>query len=369
MKAIHLVFAAMVLTLPCCTHHKKEGEAHPAKVEVAYPVVDSVTLSKTYPGTLRAQKQVQLVARVNGYLQSKNYTSGDYVRKGEVLFTIESSNYRDAVERARSAVASTEAQLEYAQSRYQALTEAFKTDAVSRMEVEQGRSTLENCRSTLASARASLKTAQTQLSYCTVRAPFDGHVTLSKYDQGAYLSGEAQPAVLAEIFEDNVMLADFAIDDASAMFKLQQNIAAGAVDFNQIPLMFSDTLQHSYTASLDYLSPQVNTSTGTVQLQARVANPHGELRSGMFVSVDLPVGNDPKAVLVKDAAIGADQLGKYVYVVNDSDKVVYTPIQTGAAVNDTMRIVKSGITPHSRYVTKALLKVRDGMAVKPVVEK
>ena len=87
----------------------------------------------------------------------------------------------------------------------------------------------------------------------------------------------------------------------------------------------------------------------------------------MFVSVDLPVSRDPHAILVLDASIGSDQRGQYLYVVNDSNKVVYTPVKTGNTVRDSLRIITSGIGPDDRYVTKAIMKVRDGMEVKPVL--
>ena len=89
----------------------------------------------------------------------------------------------------------------------------------------------------------------------------------------------------------------------------------------------------------------------------------------MYATVMLPYALDPKAILIKDAAISTGQLGKYVYVVNDSNKVVYTPIKVGELYQDTLRIVSEGLSPADRYVTKAMLKVRDGMEVKPVVQK
>ena len=98
-------------------------------------------------------------------------------------------------------------------------------------------------------------------------------------------------------------------------------------------------------------------------------NIDNELKDGMYVTVSLPYGVNPKAVLVKDASIGTDQLGKYVYVVNDSNKVVYTPIKVGEVYQDSLRIVNEGLGPKDRYVTKALLKARDGMSVKPRMTK
>ena len=366
-KNTFIILAALCCV--SCSDRHKTTEAEIESIDVAYPIVDSVTLSKTYPGTLSANREVKLVARVNGYLESKTYNAGDYVKEGTVLFTIESRNYRDAVERARSAVATAEANLEYAQTHYNALSEALKSDAVSRMEVEQAESSYEQCQAELKSARAALTTAETQLSYCTVRAPFDGHISAANYDVGAYVGGEGNPVDLAEIYDDTLMTANFSIDDAGALAELQKNIEDNNVDYKHIPVNFTDTLGHSYTGSLNYLAPKVNTSTGTLLVQAQIHNPYGELRSGMYVSVDLPTGNLPDAILVKDASISTDQLGKYLYVVNDSNRVVYTPITVGQQIHDTLRIVEEGISPKDRYVTKALLKVRDGMTVKPITVK
>ena len=135
-----------------------------------------------------------------------------------------------------------------------------------------------------------------------------------------------------------------------------------------MPLKFEQPLAHDYYADLNYLSPSVNQSTGTFNMKAEVKNPYGDIKPGMYVTIDLPYGNNPKAILINDASIGTDQLGKYVYVVNDSDKVVYTPIKIGGLYNDSLRVVNEGLTSRSRYVTSALLKVRDGMTVKPVLE-
>lgn len=367
MKTLKIAAVVCTIAAVSCSQKHEQSQQIPT-VSTALPVVDSVMVHHTYPGVLTADKEVALVARVNGYLTGQYYESGSFVKKGQVLFTIEDRNYRDAVERARSQVNTAEASYNYAQTRYQALSEALKSDAVSRMEVEQGRSTLEEAEAALASARATLQTAQTQLSYCTVTAPFDGHMSSNVYSIGSYVGGEGSPVVLATIYDDKSLTANFSIDDGGALTHLLDNLEAGHINYNAIPVNFSDTLAHQYTAHLSYMSPKVNTSTGTLEIQAKIANPYDELRTGMYVSVDLPTAYLPQAILIRDAAISTDQLGKYIYVVNDSDKVVYTPIEVGQAVNDTMRVVTKGISRNDRYVTKALLKVRDGVTVNPVSE-
>lgn len=364
-KYISLLVPALLVAAGAC--HKKaaeEGAALPT-IDVAVPEVRDVTLTKSYPAVVKASKEVDLVARVNGYLTGKVYDSGDFVKKGTVLFTIEDRNYRDAVEQAQASLTEATATRQYAASRYAAMKEALKGDAVSEMEVAQAKSNLETAEAAIATATAALQTARTQLSYCTVYAPFDGHVSAANYNVGAYLAGEGAPVVLATIYHDSKMYAEFSIEDASYLGKLRGYMAENPSAFDSIRVVFSEKLPHSYTACLDYLDPSIDTSTGTMTLQGSIANPYGDLRTGMYATVVLPFGKADDAVLVKDAAISSDQLGKYIYLVNDSGRVETAHIRTGELVDDSMRIVESGIGPNDRYVTKALLKVRDGMEVKP----
>lgn len=367
MKNYYFILGAVMLCLTGC--HKKTG--HEASgllpVDVAYPVCDSVLIYKTYPGTLGAAQCVDIVARVNGYLTSKAYTSGDWVKQGQLLFRIEDRNYRDEVTQAEAALATARGNLEYASAHYKAMTEAIKDNAVSSMEVAQAKSSLVQAEAAVSNAQAALQTARTQLSYCTVTAPFDGHMSGAEYDVGAYVGGAGAPVKLASIYHDKSMIASFAVEDNASLGSLRRNIAAGNIDYHHIPVKFSETTAHQYYADLYFQAPTVNTSTGTMALKAKVDNPYDELKSGMFVSVDLPVSRDPHAILVLDASIGSDQRGQYLYVVNDSNKVVYTPVKAGNTVRDSLRIITSGISPDDRYVTKAIMKVRDGMEVKPVL--
>lgn len=237
------------------------------------------------------------------------------------------------------------------------------------MEVNQAKSNLETSAASIKNAQAALQTAQTNLAYCTVRAPIAGTVTASTMSAGSYVAGAASPVVLATLYDNSHVRADFYIEDASFLRMFINDNNRQLIDYDSIPINFNETLPHTYAAKLQYMAPDVNTSTGTLQLRANMENPYGELRDGMFVTVSLPYKVEPKAMLVKDASISTDQLGKFIYVVNDSNKVVYTPIQVGDLVDDTMRVVTSGINPTDRYVTKALLKVRAGMEVKPVETK
>lgn len=364
----NILFAATIsLLIVSCHSNKKEEAPEIPEIYVANPVTDSVVLENTYPGYLKAANSAEVVARVSGQIISRNYKEGDFVNKGQVLFVIESTKYRDAVEQAQGAYSQAQSQHEYYSKQYAAMKKALAADAVSQMEVAQAESNMNSAAASMKTAAAQLQTARTNLGYCTITAPISGHISAPEIDPGNYVTGEGASVKLATIYDDSYMKAVFDIEDAQYELMVGKNGGTTGPLYRTIPLKFSQALPHNYTADLYYTSPSVDPTTGTLTLEGKVANPDRELKDGMYVTVSLPYGVNPKAVLVNDASIGNDQLGKYVYLVNDSNKVVYTPIETGAVYHDTLRIVNKGVKPTDRYVTKALLTVRNGEEVKPVM--
>lgn len=369
-RTLQVVSIVLAAAAAGCSH-KEGGERHaeiPA-VDVAQPTVDSVVLYKTYPGYLISNQSVDIVARINGYLVSQHYKSGSHVKKGAVLFTIEPQPYIDAVNRAKAALATAKATNEYARQQYEAVKRALESDAVSRMEVIQAKSNYDESVSQIASAQAALQSAETTLGYCTVRAPFEGDVSDATVDIGAYLAGAGAPVTLATIYDNSNVLAVFSIEDSRYANIITDEHNGYGVDFTRMPVHFSDSLSMRYTADLTYMAPDVDKSTGTLLLKASIDNPLCELKQGMYFTIDLPYATAPRAILVKDAAIASDQRGKYMYTISDSSTVVYTPVETGGLIADTLRVVTSGLTPDTRYVTRALLKVRPGMKVNPILQR
>ena len=361
--------ATAALAGGCSKHSKAENDPEIPEINVAVPLVDSIVLHKTYPGLLMANNSIDIVCRVNGTLQSSNYEAGQFVQKGQVLFTIESTQYRDAVKRAEAALATAKSQLDYASRNYDALSEALKSDAVSQIEVIQAKSQMEQAAASVKDSEAALSLARLNLSYCTITAPMSGYVSNGAFSVGSVINGAGAPVTLATLYDNTQMLAQFHIEDAQYEQMLGQTGISNRSLYSKVPLKFTQDLPHTYTTELYYESPSVNSSTGTLELRGRIDNPYNELKNGMYVTVELPYGINPKAILIKDASIGTDQLGKYVYLVNDSNKIVYTPIKTGELYRDSLRVVNEGIKPGDRYVTEALLTVRNGMEVKPHLQK
>lgn len=359
----------MTLVSACGGKSETATEGIAPEIDVAEAVSDSVVISKTYPATLKAESSIDVVGRVNGYLVSQNYRNGDRVRKGQVLFNIEDAQYRDAVVQAQASLENAKSAYAYASKNYDAMQRALQSDAVAQLQVLEAKNSLEQAQAQIKNSEAALSSARTLLGYCTVTAPFDGVMSASEFSTGAYIGGSAAPVKLASIYDNSKVKADFYIDDASFMRSLSNENGRSSINYNDVPVTFSETLPHEYTGRLIYISPDVNTGTGTMHLRLIIDNPYDELRDGMYCTVQLPLKVLPHAVLVKDASISTSQSEKFLYVVNDSNRVVYTPITVGDMANDSMRIVTSGLQPGQKYVTRALLKVRSGMEVNPRLTK
>lgn len=362
------LIALSICWLAACKGKSRPAEMPVPSISVADPEVRDITLTKDYPGYLSSELTVNLVARVNGYLQTSHLNPGMKVRKGDLIFVIEPGTYQDNVTQAEAAVKTSKAQLDYAASNFERMKEAAKSGAVSQIQVIQAEASVSESEAAVRNAEAELNTARTNLSYCYVRAPFDGMITRASYDVGNYINGAVQPVTLATLYKDDRMYANFNIEDNQFMkmmiLSAQSDTAVRLP--KEIKVRLGQDNAQSYTGILDYLSPNVDLSTGTLGVRANLDNPDHTLKSGLYVTITLPYNQQKDAILVRDASIGTDQLGKFLYIVNDSNIVKYRSIQIGQLISDTLRQVVGGLSPKDRYVTTALLKVRDGMPVKPI---
>lgn len=371
MKNLYSRTSLLILTVCLLSgcHKKKDIEAEsdkPLVVSVLRVQTDSVMIRRTYPGVLQAANKADVVARVNGTILRRHFKAGDYVSKGKVLFTIESTIYEDAVHEASARINNASSAYDYASRQYAALKRAYESDAVAEMEVIKARSSMEQARAQIRQLQASLKDARTRLGYCTVRAPISGYISDAVLLPGSYVGGEDTPVTLASIYDNSKLQVTFSIPDGSYIEMFTSRAGNQHLNFNSIPISFALPLQHDYSGSISYLAPSVNTTTGSLELKANVANPYNELRDGMYATIALPLHYDPHAMLVRDASVHTDQRGTFLYTINDRNEVVYTPIKLGALYHDSLRVVESGVYPGTIYVSKAMLKVRPGMKVKPL---
>ena len=362
---INYIYILIILPLflfSCKKDKKESGASALMPVQVAYPEVENITLTTNYPGYLEAQQVVNLVARVSGVIEKINFKPGQQVKKGETLFVIEPITYKDDVIKAQATLNQGYANVEYLQANYNRTAEALKMNAVSEISLIQARSNYEQAVADIKNYKAALQSAETNYGYCYVRAPYSGKITNFNYDIGNFVSGTSAPT-LATIYKDDSLYVYFNISETEF---LTYHTTMKLKDLGYLTIMPEglSTIEQ-FKAKLDYYSPNVQTSTGTILLRAVVCNKNQMLKDGMYVRIIFPYSYQENAIIVPDASIGNDQLGTFMYIVNDSAKVEYRHVDAGQLLNGTHRVINSGITKNDRYVTSALLKVKAGMTVKP----
>ena len=359
-----LIFGALI-TSCSQSDNRSYGDRATPEITVEKPVVMTVQLTNKYPGYLSSLQTVELKSRINGELHSRNFKEGSVVQKGDLLFTIEPTIYKNGVTQAKASLEIARAQYDYASSQYERMLKAQKSNAVSEMQVIQAKSTKEQAEAAIANAQAALLSARTNLAYCYIRAPFTGTISNATADVGSYISGAGQPFTLATLYRNDKMYAYFNVSDNQWVEYLYKK---GVNKDSRIPLEITIGEEDDliFTGTLDYLAPNVDLNTGTVMMRALIDNPQRVLKNGMYVYVTLPYATEENAVLVDPTSIGADQLGSFLYVVGDSNIVHYRSIEVGDIIGDTLQQVLRNLSPDELYVTKALMKVKEGMKIKPI---
>mgnify|MGYP003289087882 FL=1 len=358
---------SMMFLLSCDNGKDKKSQVTSVpKVDVAKPYVMPIVLHKDYPGYLQASNIINVVGRVSGYVTKQNFSSGQYVNAGDLLYIIDPLVYENEVNQAKANLHSAEASLDYYENNYNRMLEASKSDAISQIDLIQAETNVRTAQANVESAKAALKTAEKTLSYCYIKAPISGNVSTSGASEGEYVDGSISPVLLTTIYNNDPMFAYFNIEDNQY---LTMKVASKNWDSSlpkKVYINMQEDMFPQIEATPNYISPYVNLKTGTLMLRAVFDNKDTDLKSGMYCTVSLPYGEEDAAILIPDASSGTDQSGRYIYVVGNENTVSYRHIEVGEIINDSLIHVTSGLSPDERFVTKALLKVRAGMKVEPI---
>lgn len=362
-----IVLSTILLLFSCKGKSNKNNNSPIPKVSVSKPYVMPIVLHKDYPGYLLSNNIVDVVGRVSGYVTLQNFSSGQHINAGDLLYIIEPTVYENEVSKAEANLKSAQASLDYYQNNYQRMLEASKSDAISQIDLIQAETNVRTAEANVKTAEANLKTAQNTLSYCYVKAPISGVLTTSGAGEGEYVSGsDGNPFKLTTIYNNDPIYAYFNIEDNQyLMIRMQSQNWESSLP-KKVYVNMQEGSYPPIEATPNYISPFVNLKTGTLTLRALFENSKYDLKSGMYCTVSLPYGEEENAILIPDASTGTDQLGRYVYVIDDNNIVSYRHIEVGEIINDSLIHVKSGLNPDERFVTKALLKVRSGMKVEPI---
>ena len=343
----------------------------PPKVEVAVPVQRPITRYLEATGNTAPIKNVDLVARVQGVLQSINYQDGTFVKEGATLFTIEPDTYKLKLEQAQAAEAGAQASVKQAESDFKRQADLVQKQAVSQATLDTSTSTRDNAQANLQQAQANTKIAQVNYGYTNVVAPFDGVVSAHLVSVGE-LVGAASPTQLATIVALDPIYVNFNVNEQDVLRIREEAKRRGMTtsELRQLPVEVALQTESGYPhkGKLDYISPSLNQSTGTLAVRGILPNPDRVLLPGFFVRVRVPFDEQQDALLVPDVALGSDQAGRYVLVVNGDNVVEQRKVRTGPLDGD-LRVIETGLKPDDRVVTTGLLRAIPGQKVDPQLKK
>jgi RND family efflux transporter MFP subunit len=371
MRAAHprvLGVAAATMVLAACGQDNRYVAPPPPKVTVATPVQQPVTRYLELTGSAAAVNSADLVARVPGFLHDISYVDGALVKKGMLLFTIEPEPYEVKLQQAKAAEAGAQATLKQAQSDFDRQSKLVTTQAASRATYDQSLANRDSAQSSYLQAQANTTLAALNNDYAHVTAPFDGIVTARQVSVGEFVGGAATPTVLASIVQTDPVYVTFNISERDVL-RLRADIARRGLtreDLLKVPVEVGLQTETGYphAGTFDYAAPTVNTSTGTLAARAVFQNPERVLLPGYFVRVRIPVEQQPNALLVPDVALGSDQSGRYVLVVDQDNVVAQRKVSIGPLMDD-LRVIDMGLNPDDRVVVAGVLRAIPGQKVDP----
>jgi RND family efflux transporter MFP subunit len=368
-RTVAVAFAALLLS--ACGQGNQYVAPPPPKVTVTNPAQQSVTRYLEATGNTTAVNNADLVARVAGFVQQINYQDGAHVKKGTLLFTIEPEPYKVKLDQAKAADVGAEANLKQAQATLQRQADLLPRQTTTQSNYDQALAARDSAQSTLDQAKANTQIAQINYDYTQVTAPFDGTVTARQVSVGQYVGGTATPTVLATIVQHNPIYVNFNVSERDVL-DVRAALARRGLrveDLKEIPVEVGLQSDSSYPhhGKLDYVAPTVDQSTGTLAARAILQNDDGLLLPGYFVRVRIPRGEANKALLVPDVALGSDQGGRYVLVVNKDNVVEQRPVEIGPVV-DTMRVIEKGLAADDRVIVSGQLRAIPGQKIDPQMQ-
>jgi len=364
------IASLLLVTLEACQEKTAYKPPPPPRVTVGTPARQEVTDYLELTGNTQAVNTVQLRARVQGYLEKVFFQDGQVVKKGQPLFQIERDTYVAKLKQAEGQILTQQARLEHAKTEFARFSSLVQQRAAAQTDVDQWRDARDSAEGALREAKAARDLARLDLGYTLVTAPFDGRIDRRLVDPGN-LVGAGENTILAQMSQLDPIYVYFTVNDLDLRRLLRETVGIpGQTQSKKLPVLVSLPNEEGYPHQgyLDFAAVSLTTTTGTLLVRGVLPNPDDKILPGLYARVRLPVEEQSAALLVPQKAVGYDQIGSYVLVVNDKNVVERRNVKTGPVVNGSI-VIEEGLTGNERVVVEGLLYAVPGREVTPEPEK
>ena len=360
-KKILLAIAASALLVGC-------GGGRPTFGDNEYPVTtvgtSSAAMQSSYPAVINGIQDVEIRPKVSGFLTKINVVEGQTVNAGQVMFVVDNETYQATVRQAQAAVNTAQSQVNTAKLTFENTKQLHANRVVGDYELQTAENSYSSAQAQLAQAQANLANAREQLSFCYVKSPAKGVVGTLPFKKGALVNNSNVLTHVADISQMEVYFS-MTEKDMLTLSKAEGGLR-GAVDaLPAVKLVLADGTEYGYEGKVVTASGVIDQATGSVQLKARFPNPDHLLKSGGSGSIIIP-RTASEAIVIPQSVVMEVQNKKFVYLLGDSNRVVYTEIKVDPQNDGNNFIVTEGLKPGDKYVTNGITKLTDKMEIVPI---
>ena len=359
----------IIFVLNGCENTKENNSQNiseiPLEVNTYEVKLNDIPVSMEYPAKIKSMQQVNVVAKVNGTLEKKNFTEGNFVKKEEVLYQIDSTRYEALMQEALADVEMKTATLKQAKREWERVKILFEQDSTSQKEKDSALSAYETAQASLKASQANLKKAQIDLGYTKVKAPISGFTSLNKQDLGSYIGSTNESMILTTITQTNPIYVEFSLPDIEF---LKKQFIMNDGNWNNISqtkllvsIIFSDGLVYEEKGTLDFIDSFVDDETSTVKARATFENSKKELIPGLFVKIKIDGLIYKNAISIPQTSLLQDTTGTFVYIVKDN-QAIRTPVKIENISKDTY-IISDGLNEGDIVITNNLTKLKSGSPI------
>jgi membrane fusion protein, multidrug efflux system len=334
----------------------------PPAVSVVTVEASDVTPFSSFTGRIEAIDKVELIARVDGFLEERPFTEGAVVQQGDLLFSIEKGPYLASLGEVDADIAAAQAELTLARLEVDRQTTLVQRQAAAQAVLDQATALAGKSEADLLRAQSSRARAELDLDYTEIRAPITGRIGRAAASVGDYVNPELGP--LATIVSEDPIYITFPVTQRQLLTFRESATSRGDTSTLAVKVRMADGRMYDRVGTIDFVDVQVDTGTDTVTVRAVVENPDGVLIDQQLVTVVVESAEPTTALLVPQAATLADQGGRYVLVVGEGNTVEARPITVGTTI-DGNYVVTSGLEAGERVITDGIQRVRPGMVVDP----
>ena len=365
MRAVLLGVALVSALTACSKHEHKAAERGPVEVTAQTIAPRDAPVSFEYVGQTQSSRQVQIVARVAGFLERRLYTEGSLVKAGQVMFQQDARPFQAQVDAARAALAEQQARLKVANDNLARVKPLAERKALSQRELDDATGAAETAAAAVEVARANLEQAKLNLSYTTITTPVTGLSSFARVQDGQYLNiADSQLTYVAQL---DPMWVNFSLSE-NDMLAIRSEQQAGRLrlpskeDF-EVGVVLADGSTFPKKGRITFANADYNPQTGTFMLRATVPNPDGVLRPGQFVRVRVSGAVRPGAILVPQQAVLQGAQGHFVVTVDKDSRAQIRPVEVGSWDGDDWVILK-GLAAGGVVVTDGMVRLSPGAPVK-----